>query len=86
MPCGTSGYCAYRCALLAVKPSTDSDAGRDIDSTPPPITHSWWPARMPIAATVTACWPDPQNRCSETPGVVTGQPASSTDMRAMSIA
>src|SRR6266545_3200572 len=38
---------------------------------------------MPIAAKVTACWPEPQKRFSVTPGASTGQPAASTLIRPM---
>ena len=68
MPCGTIAYCSNRWALFAVNPSTCIGAGRDIDSTPPATTKSCWPDMTPIAANVTACWPDPQNRLSVTPG------------------
>ena len=40
---------------------------------------------MPIAANVTACWPDPQKRLSVIPGASTGQPAASTAIRPMHI-
>ena len=39
-----------------------------------------------MAANFTACWPDPQNRLSVTPGASSDQPASSAAMRAMSMA
>ena len=83
-PAGTCGWVASRCSLLAWKPSVPLRAGRLIASTPAPITNCWWPAPTPIAANVTACWPEPQKRFSVTPGTVTGQPASSTAMRPMS--
>ena len=54
---------------------------RDIDSTPQPMASSCSPLRTPIAAKVTACWPEPQNRFSVTPGISIGQPAASTDSR-----
>ena len=57
---------------------------RDIDSTPPATTRSWAPLATPIAATVIACWPEPQKRFSVMPGTVSGQPASSSASRAMS--
>ncbi|CAN5638702.1 hypothetical protein BH09ACT8_BH09ACT8_51720 [soil metagenome] len=57
---------------------------RDIDSTPPAITRSCAPLPTPIAATVMACCPEPQNRFSVIPGTVSGHPASSRASRAMS--
>ncbi len=54
-------------------------------STPPATTRSWKPARMPAAAKLTACWPEPQKRLSVTPGASSDQPASSAAIRAMSI-
>ena len=84
MPWGTSGNISRSAALPDVKSGGRSSTGqRDIDSTPPPTTRCWWPAWMPIAAKVTACWPEPQNRLSVTPGASTGQPAASTAIRPM---
>ena len=85
MPWGTIAYWSRRWLLFAVKPSTCIGAGRDIDSTPPATTICWKPARTPIAAKFTACWPDPQKRFSVTPGASSDQPASRAAMRAMSI-
>ena len=41
---------------------------RDIDSTPPATTTSCAPLAIPVAATVMACCPEPQNRLSVMPG------------------
>src|SRR4051794_41124541 len=54
-------------------------------STPPATTRSWKPARIPAAAKLTACCPEPQKRLRVTPGASSDQPASSAAMRAMSI-
>src|SRR3954454_15365116 len=69
--------------LLA--PPTDDPIGtRDIDSTPPATTTSYCPATSPAAAKCTDCWLDPHCRSSVTPVTVSGQPAASTPLRAMS--
>ena len=52
MPWATMLYWSRRWWLLAVKPSTCSGAGRDIDSTPPPTTRSWNPASTPSGGEV----------------------------------
>ncbi len=49
-----------------------STSQRDIDSTPPATTRSWAPEPMPMAATVIACCPEPQNRLSVMPGTRLG--------------
>ena len=68
MPCGTNGCSSTRCGLLPSRPPPVDPIGtRDIDSTPPPITRSCWPAITPIAAKFTACWPEPQKRFRVTP-------------------
>ena len=85
MPCGTSGCCSISAGLRPSMPEPSAPIGvRDIDSTPPPITRSCWPAITPSAAKFTACWPEPQKRFSVTPLAASyGQPAFSTAMRAM---
>ena len=86
MPWGTSGNLSRSAGLKAVKSTGPSSTGhRDIISTPPPITASWCPAWTPMAANVTACWPDPQKRLRVRPDASTGQPAASTAMRPMQI-
>src|SRR5689334_14199076 len=69
--------------LLA--PPTDDPIGtRDMDSTPPATTTSYWPAISPAAAKCTDCWLEPHCRSTVTPGTDSGQPAVSTAVRAMS--
>ena len=77
MPWGTVGN-RLRKAGLSPSIVTEPTARfhRDIDSTPPATTRSWWPLPTPIAATVIACWAEPQNRLIVRPGTVSGQPAS----------
>ena len=83
MPWGTVGYFSRKAGLPPSRVegamAFSSTGQRDIDSTPPPTTRSCMPARMPMAASVTACWPEPQKRLSVKPGVVYGQPAASTE-------
>ena len=57
---------------------------RLIDSTPPATTTSYCPAMSPAAAKCTACWLDPHCRSTVTPVTVSGQPAASSAVRAMS--
>jgi hypothetical protein len=57
---------------------------RLIDSTPPATTTSYWPLTRPAAAKCTDCWLDPHWRSTVTPGTLSGQPAASTALRAMS--
>src|SRR5271165_2094016 len=57
---------------------------RLIDSTPPATTTSYWPLTRPAAAKCTDCWLDPHCRSTVTPGTLSGQPAASTALRAMS--
>ena len=57
---------------------------RDIDSTPPARTRSSEPARTFCAARFTASRPDAQNRLTCTPAVVSGSPAASAAVFAIS--
>ena len=52
-------------------------------STPPAITHSYWPDMTPIAAKLAACWPEPHMRSSVVPQTSSGNPAISAALRAM---
>src|SRR3954466_10016299 len=70
--------------LLA--PPTDDPIGtRDMDSTPPATTTSYWPATSPAAAKCTECWLEPHCRSTVTPVISSGQPAASTAVRPMSM-
>lgn len=64
-----------------VKFASEPIVTRLIDSTPQPIAISMSPAAIACAAKCTACWPDPQNRFSCTPGTPIGKPAFSAAMR-----
>ena len=57
---------------------------RDMDSTPPAMTMSYWPETMPAAAKWTACCEDPHWRSTVTPVTVSGKPADRAAVRAMS--
>src|SRR3954452_4293799 len=57
---------------------------RLIDSTPPATTTSYCPAISPAAAKCTDCCEDPHCRSTVTPVTVSGQPAVSAAVRAMS--
>src|SRR5580704_1123576 len=65
-------------------PLDDPIGTRLIDSTPPATTTSYWPLTRPAAAKCTDCWLDPHCRSTVTPGTLSGQPAASTALRAMS--
>src|SRR5258707_4542732 len=54
-----------------------------ITSTPPATTTSCWPDITPCTAKSSACWLDPQARLTVVPGMLSGQPAASTEYRAM---
>ncbi len=82
MPCGTVGNAARKSGFppsMVTDPAVRSQ--RDIDSTPPATTRSWYPLATPMAATVIACCADPQKRFSVRPGTVSGHPASSVANR-----
>ena len=51
---------------------------------PPATTRSCTPAMTPIAAKLTACWPEPHWRSTVVPGTASGRPAASQAVRAMS--
>ena len=55
-------------------------------STPAATTRSWVPDSTPWAAKCTACWEDPHCRSMVTPGTLSGSPADSQAVRAMSMA
>ena len=57
---------------------------RLIDSAPPPITSSCWPAMIWAAAKFTASRPEAQKRLIWTPGTASPRPAFSAAKRAMS--
>ncbi|SHT90711.1 Uncharacterised protein [Mycobacteroides abscessus subsp. abscessus] len=57
---------------------------RDIDSTPPASTRSSQPERTFCAPMLMASRPEAQKRLSWTPPVVSGRPAASTAVRAIS--
>ncbi len=54
----------------------------DIDSIPPATARSYSPARMPLAASITARMPEPQTLWSVTHGTESGMPAPSDAWRA----
>ena len=54
---------------------------RDMDSTPPAMTMSYWPATMPAAAKWTACCEEPHWRSMVTPVTVSGKPADRAAVR-----
>src|SRR5260370_11402385 len=56
---------------------------RDMFSTPPAITHSYWPDMTPIAAKLAACWPEPHMRSRVVPQTSSGKPAMSAAVLAM---
>ena len=55
-------------------------------STPAATTRSWVPDSTPCAAKCTACWDEPHCRSMVTPGTLSGRPADSQALRAMSMA
>src|SRR5499427_8504834 len=65
-------------------PIDDPIGTRLIDSTPPATTTSYWPLIRPAAAKCTDCCDEPHCRSTVTPGTLSGQPAASTALRAMS--
>ena len=58
---------------------------RLIDSTPPAMTMSYWPAITPCAAKCAACWLEPHCRSIVVAGTRSSKPAASTACRAMFI-
>ena len=52
---------------------------RLITSTPPATTTSCWPDITACTAKSSACWLDPHARLTVVPGMVSGQPAASTE-------
>ena len=56
---------------------------RLIDSTPPATTTSCCPDMTACTAKSRACWLDPHARFTEVPGMLSGQPAARTELRAM---
>ena len=52
-------------------------------STPPAMTHSYWPDITPMAAKLAACCPEPHIRSSVVPQTSSGKPAMSAALRAM---
>ena len=82
MPWGTVGTRSRKAGLSpSIVTEPTARFHRDIDSTPPATTRSWWPLPTPIAATEIACCAEPQNRFSVRPGTVSGQPARSVPRR-----
>ena len=91
-------YCAFMAGLTNRQPMVVSKisalrekasvalpctkGARDMLSTPPAIAMSISPARMARAAWPSASSPEPQSRFTVTPGISSGRPASSRDMRA----
>ena len=59
-----------------------TNGARVIDSTPPAMAKSISPVRIARAASPTALSPDAHSRLTVTPGTVSGNPASSSAMRA----
>src|SRR5699024_1175158 len=57
---------------------------RVMDSTPPATTTSWYPDSTTATAKLSACCDEPHWRSIVTPLTVSGQPADSAAVRAMS--
>ena len=83
IPCGTWKKRSRRRMLPPSSPAPSEPMGaRDMLSTPPATTRSSAPEAAPIAAKLTACRPEPQNRLRVVALTSIGQPALSTALRA----
>src|SRR5947199_174164 len=81
MPCWTISYFSRSFGLSA--PGSAPGGARDITSTPPPMTTSFWPVMTSMAARLNACRPDAHIRFTLVPGTDSGNPAISGARRAM---
>ena len=84
MPCGTKLTARLVIGSLNQAPPSEAIGTRDIDSTPPARTRSSQPERTLAAAMLTASRPEAQKRFSWTPATVSGSPAATAAIRAMS--
>ncbi|KOV29956.1 hypothetical protein ADK58_08735 [Streptomyces sp. XY152] len=84
MPCGTNPVSWLVRGSADRAPPSLPIGTRDMDSTPPAMTRSSQPERAFAAAMLTASSPDAQKRFSWTPATVSGRPASTAAVRAMS--
>ena len=84
MPCGTKPRPELVIGSIAQAPPSEPIGTRDIDSTPPARTRSSQPERTLAAARLTASRPEAQKRFSWTPATVSGSPAATAAIRAMS--
>src|SRR4051812_4408732 len=83
MPWGTKPVRAAVSGSIAQAPPSEPMGTRDIDSTPPASTRSSKPERTFCAARLTASRPLAQNRLICTPATVSGSPAASAAVLAM---
>ena len=85
IPCGTTSQRSYS---FGEKPSNppavrfEPIGTRDIDSTPEATTTSRCPAWIAAAALKAACIEEPHCLSTDVPHTVSGQPATSDDIRA----
>ena len=84
MPCGTKPVLSAVAGSDAHAPPSEPIGTRLIDSTPPARISSSKPPRTRDAAWLTASSPEAQKRLSWTPAVVSGSPAASAAVLAMS--
>ncbi len=83
-PCGTKPVARLVSGSIAHGPPSEPIGTRDIDSTPPASTRSSQPERTFCAARLTASRPEAQNRLSWKPATVSGSPAATAAVLAMS--
>ncbi len=69
---------------LTARPTLEPMVTTLMLSTPAATTRSCVPDITPCAAKCTACWEDPHCRSMVTPGTLSGRPADSQALRAMS--
>ena len=84
MPCGTKSVANAVAGSIAQAPPSLPIGTRLIDSTPPARIRSSKPPRTREAAWLTASRPEAQKRLSCTPATVSGRPAASAAVLAMS--
>src|SRR3954454_17430957 len=83
IPCGTNPVACAVSGSMGQAPPSDPMGTRDMDSTPPARTRSSKPDRTFCAARLTASRPLAQNRLTCTPATVSGNPAISAAVRAI---
>ena len=72
--CHQSDDCCQRCRHNAADGrGVIGEGARDMDSTPPAIARSISPALMARATMTTASMPEPKNRLTVTPGMLSGR-------------